>query len=116
MKIQEILPVLVSIMVIVVVALVQRQSKLIAAITATMPLNIVLALWIVSSSSQGEKEALENFTRSLLMGILPTFLFILAVWLASRAGFKLAPMIALGYTVWELVLISLVALRRMVGF
>jgi hypothetical protein len=116
MKIQESLPVLVSITVIIVVALVQRQSKLIAAVTATMPLNIVLALWIVSSSSQGEKEALEMFTQSLLLGIIPTVSFILAVLLAARAGLKLAPMIALGYLTWGLVLVALIGLRRIVGW
>jgi len=51
MKWQEILPV------IILVAVLQRQSKLVAAVTATMPVTIPLALRIVYSSSQGEKLA-----------------------------------------------------------
>ena len=53
MKLQDILPVLVSIAVIVLVAVVEKQSKLIAAITATMPMTAPLALWIVYSSADG---------------------------------------------------------------
>lgn len=115
MKSQEILPVLISITVIILVAYFQKQSKLLAAVTATMPLNVVLSLWIVSASSQGEKVEVEKFTQGLLMGIVPTVAFLLAVWLAARAGLKLAPMIALGYLTWGVVLAALIGLRRMVG-
>ena len=38
MKAQDILPVILSILVIILVVLLEKQSKLIAALTATMPL------------------------------------------------------------------------------
>ena len=100
MKSQDVLPVVLSIIVIILVAVLEKQSKLFAAITATMPLGVPLALWIVYSSSGGEKEAVSSFTLSMLLGFLPTLAFIVAVWLAARAGMKLVPMIMTGYGVW----------------
>jgi hypothetical protein len=47
MKWQDVLPILASIVVIILVAIFERQSKLVAAITATMPLTAPLALWVV---------------------------------------------------------------------
>jgi uncharacterized membrane protein (GlpM family) len=101
MKIQDALPVVLSILVIILVAVLEKQSKLFAALTATMPLSAPLALWIVSSSSNaGEKTAVTQFSLSLLLGVLPTFAFLVTVWLAARAGMKLLPMILTGYGVW----------------
>ena len=49
MKLQDAVPVLLSTLIIVLVAILEKQSKLFAALTATMPLNAPLALWIVYS-------------------------------------------------------------------
>jgi hypothetical protein len=65
-----------------------------------MPLTAPLALWIVYSANAGEKTAVTNFSLSLLLGLLPTLAFLITVWLAARAGMKLAPMILTGYSVW----------------
>jgi len=100
MKWHEILPVVISIIVIILVAVLEKQSKLIAAITATMPLTIPLTLWIVYSSVGGEQPAVSQFISGLLLGIIPTVCFVVAIWLASRAGVKLVPMLLIGYTVW----------------
>ena len=100
MKWQEILPVVISIIVIILVAVLEKQSKLIAAFTATMPLTIVLALWIVYSSVGGEQQAVSQFILGLFLGIIPTVCFVIAIWLASRAGIKLIPMLIIGYAVW----------------
>ena len=43
MKTQDILPVILSIVVIILVAVFEKQSKLFAALTATMPLTAPLA-------------------------------------------------------------------------
>jgi hypothetical protein len=102
MKLQDVLPVILSIVVIVLVAVLEKQSKLFAAITATMPLAAPLALWIVYSSSGGDNEAVSTFTKSMFLGFLPTLAFIFAVWLAARAGMKLVPILLTGYSVWAL--------------
>ena len=64
LKTQDILPVLISIIVIILVALVEKQSKLAAAITATMPIGATLALWIVYSANDGEQKTMEQFRQA----------------------------------------------------
>lgn len=115
LKWQEIIPVLTSISVIIFIAVMQRYSKLVAAVTATMPLTIPLALWIVYSAAHGDRTAVVQFTGSLLVGIIPTLAFVFALWLGARAGLKLAPLIALGYLSWAVVLGIVIFLRRILG-
>jgi hypothetical protein len=115
MKTQDILPVLLSIAVIILVAILEKQSKLIAALTATMPLAAPLALWIVYSSNDGDKTAVTQFSLGLVFGLLPTLAFLVTVWLAARAGMKLAPMLATGYGVWALGATILYLFRSVLG-
>lgn len=115
MKWDEILPVLVSIVVIVLVALLRRHSELVAAITATMPLNAPLGLWIVYAAAEGERGSVTRFTSGMVVGILPSLGFLVVVWLASRAGLRLAPMILLGYAAWGIGLGVLFLVRRLLG-
>ena len=44
---RQILPVIVSILIIIAVAILRNYSKTLAAIFATMPINIPLSLWII---------------------------------------------------------------------
>jgi K+ transporter len=70
LKTQDILPALLSIIVIILVAVFEKQSKLAAAITATMPIGATLALWIVYSANEGERKTMEQFSIGLLVGII----------------------------------------------
>lgn len=106
---------MVSIAVIILVAILQRHSKLAAAITATMPLSAPLALWIVYASAGGDRATVARFSRGLLLGLVPTIGFMVAVWLAARAGLRLMPMLLIGYGVWGMVLVVVVVLRRSLG-
>ena len=115
MKSQDILPIVLSIVVILLVAVLEKQSKLFAALTATMPLTAPLALWIVYSSNAGDKAAVSQFSLSLMLGLLPTMAFLITVWLAARAGMKLAPMILTGYGVWAVGAAILYFLRNTLG-
>jgi hypothetical protein len=115
MKTQDVIPVLLSILIIVLIAVLEKQSKLFAALVATMPLSVPLALWIVYSSNSGDKSAVSQFSLSLLLGLLPTLGFLVAVWLAARAGMKLVPMIVTGYSVWAIGAIILYLLRNTLG-
>jgi hypothetical protein len=112
MKLNEVMPVLISIVVIITVAVVQKQSKVIAAVTATMPVTIPLALWIVYTSTKGERKEIERFTGGMISGIIPTVAFVIAIWLATRIGLKLAPTILVGYFTWGLTLAGILAVRR----
>jgi len=115
MKSQDVVPVVLSIAVIILVAVLEKQSKLFAALTATMPLTAPLALWIVHSSNAGEKTAVENFSLSLMFGLLPTLAFLITVWFSARTGMKLAPMILAGYSVWGIGALILYLLRNTLG-
>lgn len=115
MRSQDVVPVVLSIIVIILVAVLEKQSKLFAALTATMPLTAPLALWIVYSSNAGEKTAVTNFSFSLVLGLLPTLAFLVTVWFAARAGMKLGPMIVTGYSVWAAGALLLYLLRNMLG-
>ena len=115
MKTQDILPVILSIVVIILVAILEKQSKLFAALTATMPLAAPLALWIVYSSNAGDKAAVTQFSLSLVLGLIPTFAFLITVWLAARVGMKLVPMILTGYGVWTVGALILYFLRNTLG-
>lgn len=112
MKWQQHLPVLISIGIILMVAVLQRQNKVVAAITATMPLNIPLALWIVYASANGERQAMAEFSLGLLLGGIPTLAFLITIWLAARAGLKLGPLLLVGYSVWGVLLLAMLGLRR----
>ena len=115
MKTQDILPVLLSIVVIILVAILEKQSKFAAAITATMPIGATLALWIVYSANSGDQATMKDFTTGLLLGIIPTIGFLFAAWFASRAGLKLVPLLVVGYAIWGAFLGVIVILRKMVG-
>jgi hypothetical protein len=115
MKWQDVVPVLISIVVIILVAVLQKQSKFASAILSTMPLTAPLALWIVYSLNDGNAEVMGEFSLDLFIGAIPTFGFIVAVWLAARAGLRLAPILLYGYGAWGVVLLLLVGVRRLLG-
>ncbi|MGD9092137.1 MAG: hypothetical protein PVF74_04790 [Anaerolineales bacterium] len=115
LKLEDILPVIISIIVIILVAILEKQSKLVAAITATMPLTIALGLWIVYASAKGEREAVTQFNLSMLLSIFPTIGFLVAIWLGARAGLKLGALLILGYTVWGIGTLILFFMRRTLG-
>lgn len=66
MSFQKIFPVLTSIAIIIVVAILRDRSRAVAAVLATMPINIPLALWIVSSGSDNDPQVMSDFVRSLI--------------------------------------------------
>ncbi len=115
MKFNEALPVIISICVILLVAAVQKSSKTVAAVTATMPVNIPLSLWIVYSYNQQNQKAISQYAQGLAIGILPTVAFTFAIWLATRAGLKLIPIIVVGYTTWVVVLLVVLGVKRVLG-
>jgi hypothetical protein len=51
----------------------------------------------------------------MLITMVPTIGFVVTVWLAARAGMKLAPMLLVGYGVWGIILALVVTLRRGLG-
>jgi len=115
MKFQEYLPVAISVLVIILVAIVQKQSKLAAGVTATMPVTIPLALWIVYNSSKGNQAEVVQFTNGMINGIISTIAFVFAIWVGSRLGLKLGSLIGLGYIAWGLTLAVVLVIRKATG-
>ncbi|MFN8372729.1 MAG: hypothetical protein U0694_07610 [Anaerolineae bacterium] len=112
---REALPVVVSIIVIIAVAVLRRYSNTLAAITATMPLNVPLSLWIIYSAENGNQTAMTNYASTLFWGLLPTVIFVIVAWLALRAGWGLVQTIGVGYFAWAVGVGVLLLVRRMLG-
>jgi hypothetical protein len=100
---QRILPVLVSIGVIIMVAILRQHSRTLAAITATMPINIPLALWIVYSGEQNSVK-LATFIEGLIVGVIPIFPFLLIAYWGARSGWGFVQMLVGGYIGWGICL------------
>jgi hypothetical protein len=100
---RQVLPVAISILVLISIAILRAYSKTVAAVTATMPVNIPLAVWIVYSAEHGDHATMVDFTGSLFVGIWATMVFTMALWLAARAGLGLIPMLIVSYLAWAAV-------------
>ena len=100
MQAEKIIPVLLSVVVIVLVAIVQEKSRFFAAILASMPLSAPLALWIVYSSTAGDHEKTAEFAGSLVVGVLATLVFVIGTWLGLRQRWPLAGALAAGGAGW----------------
>lgn len=115
MKSQTVIPVILSIAIIILVAILERHSRWLAAITATMPVGAPLALWIVYASSKGESTAVSDFSFNMFLGLLPTLGFLVVAWIAARSGWRLVPILVSGYSAWGVGLILLTVMKRFFG-
>ena len=115
MKSQDILSVVISVIIIVAVAVLQKQSKLMAAIISTVPVRAGLAIWIVYASVNGSKTEVVKFSQSVAFSLIPTFLFAVVAWFAAKAGMKLGGILFSGYAVWAIGAGTLYLLRNYLG-
>jgi hypothetical protein len=111
----RVLPVIVSIIIIVGVAILREYSRTLAAILVTMPINILLGLWVIYAGDGDNPAAMQQFTSAIFINIWPTILFLIVIWLAARAGWTFLPMLAAGYAAWAVGLAALMALRSALG-
>ena len=100
MNLQKTFPVLTSIAIIIIVAILRDRSRAMAAVLATMPINIPLALWIISNGSDHDPQVMTDFVRSLIITLIPSFIWLGVVFITIRAGWNLWAAIGAGYTVW----------------
>ena len=107
MSIQKTLPVLASIAIILLVAVLRERSRAAAAVLATMPINIPLALWVVSSGSGGDARVTTEFVGSLIVSLIPSFIWLGVVFFAVRAGWGVLPAVGAGYGVWAVLIVGL---------
>ena len=100
MSFQRSLPVVASIGIILLVAVLRERSRTVAAVVATMPINVPLALWVVASGLDGNSRILADFMRAALISLAPSILWLGIVFLAFRADWGLWPAIGMGYAAW----------------
>lgn len=110
MNAQKVLPVVTSIIIIFVVAVLRERSRTAAAIFATMPINMPLALWVVFGGTDASSEQVEAFVRALIIGLIPGFIWLGVVFVLVKAGWPLLAAIGGGYVVWGALTAALFAL------
>ena len=111
----KILPVIVSIIIIILVAVLREHSRTLAAIAATAPINVPLALWIIDAGSEHDSQTMTEFTGALLVNIWPSVLFLVIAWLTTRAGWSLPGILVASYAGWALGLGVIFLLRQVFG-
>jgi uncharacterized membrane protein (GlpM family) len=94
------LPVIVSVVIIVLVAVVQERSRHVAAIVAMLPLTAPLAAWIVYSASGGNHQHTAQFVRSMLAASIANVVFIVVFWYGLRQQWPLAAVVIVAFGVW----------------
>lgn len=112
---RRIAPVLASVGIIILIAILRARSKAVAAITATMPVSIALGLWIVYVGEGGDRAAVVSFTRSMFLGMIGTAVWLLAVWVAARAGWGLSRLLTVGYVAWAIAIGAVFGLQSLIG-
>jgi len=101
MNFQKALPVITSIAIILIVAALRERSRTAAALFASMPINIPLALWVVFGSGGAvDPQAEALFLRNIGVGLLTTLVWVGVVYAGLHFGLALLPAILVGYVVW----------------
>lgn len=109
------IPVIVSIILIILMAVLSEYSKTIAAITTTMPTKIPMSIWIIYVAEKGNRDAMASFNGSMFITLIPTLGFTFAAWMAAKAGWSLIPILGAGYVAWAVLLGISLGLRHLLG-
>lgn len=112
---EKVLPVIVSMFILIAVAVLREHSRTLAAIAATAPINVPLALWIIDASSGHDPKTMAEFSSALLVNIWPSVLFLVIAWLTARAGWSLLGILGASYGGWLLGLGVIQLLRQYSG-
>jgi hypothetical protein len=104
LNLQKVYPVITSIIIILIVAVLRERSRTLAAILGTMPINMPLVMWLVWSTPDVSQPVMVGFVRSLIIGMVPTLLWLAIVFLALRSGWGLFASLLCGYAAWGVLL------------
>ncbi len=97
---QKAIPVVSSILIILAVAFLRERSKTLAAILATMPINIPLGLWVLFGAGDADPALVALFLRALLPGLVASLVWVGVVFALVQVGFGLWLSVLLGYAAW----------------
>jgi len=86
----------------VIVACVRLGGRMptLGGLIATMPLTSLIVLLWLASDHPGDLQLLQEYTRGVLWGIIPTILFFGAVLFCLRRGWPLPAVLGAGFAVW----------------
>ncbi|MGH3118768.1 MAG: hypothetical protein ACRDQ2_16965 [Gaiellales bacterium] len=102
---ERVLPVLASVAVIVLVAIIQERSRHLAAVLASMPLTAPLALWIVFSATKGDHRQTADFAASMLMGVIGALAFVVACWFGFSRQWNFGLVLGFGAVAWFVIVV-----------
>jgi hypothetical protein len=91
---------LIAFLIITIIAFASERSRVLASILTVIPLNITIGLWFIFTGSSEASLAAADFLRMVLLGLVPTALFVLTCWLTINRGWQLWRALAAGYLVW----------------
>jgi hypothetical protein len=111
----KVLPVIVSILIIIAVALLREKSPSFSAIAATMPINIPLGMWIVYATATDKNTVMQGFTTNVMINMIPTMVFAGVVMLATRMGLGLIACIIVGYIGWGVTFVLVSVIKHAMG-
>lgn len=101
----RVIPVALSLLVILLVAVLQGRSRHLAAIVATMPLTAPLAMWIVFSASSGDQRQTADFVGSMVIGAVASLVFVLGCWFGFRQAWGFPITMVFSSAIWLLVVL-----------
>ena len=107
----RVVPVVLSVLVIVLVAIMQERSRHLAAIIATVPLTAPLAMWIVFAASHGDHRETADFVASMVVGFAASLVFVLVCWIGFRRAWGFAATLCVAAAVW----LAVVSAPRLLG-
>lgn len=99
---QLLLKITLSLAVILTATFIGRRWPSLAGLVAVMPLTGALVLVWVALDSGNDPQTMQQFTRGVLWGLVPTILFFLTAFLCYRKGLSLAVVLAASFAVWAM--------------
>ena len=97
---EKTLPVVASVLIIVLVAVVQERSRAVAAVVAMVPLTAPLAAWIVYSASGSNHQHTAQFVRSMLAASVANVVFIVVLWYGLRQQWLFPVAVVAAFATW----------------
>ncbi len=102
---ERVVPVVLSVLIILLVAVAQERSRHLAAIIATMPLTAPLAMWIVFSASSSDQRQTADFVGSMVIGSVASLVFVVACWFGLRLEWGFLITLAFASAMWLLIVL-----------
>ena len=97
---QLLLKSLLSLAVILTATAIGRKWPALAGLVAVMPLTGALVLVWVALDSGNDPQTMQQFTRGVLWGLVPTILFFLMAFLCYRKNLPLPVVLTASFSVW----------------